>query len=303
MADEYYTELNLQVILAENASKVISENGERYSGALEDMQIDEEISLFHNPNSKFSSRSSSLSNLSTVSITKFKEDLIVNPEIGSNKLLQEKAEYEIDYFQPCLCEPTLKLTNNLNIYPLEDISLDFSKKSKSMNIRHQEPLINLMDARPLKEERIAFNPINSDSPLLQNNCPTKGRKLVKKKRKHYRKSVYHVIMLLNIWIKFRENKKINSKSKLKKFTSKEASKELGLNNKTMEYYRLQLNKAVTLGNEIKILEYLDKSFGLLNDKVMQLINAKTPEELEALKGKYKSQAVRLKFMNLINAYS
>lgn len=125
----------------------------------------------------------------------------------------------------------------------------------------------------------------------------------KEKRKDYGKDLSLVIMLLKIWVDFRKNKKSNSEGRTKKFTAEEASLELGLQNKTMEYYRLELNKAVALGKAIDISLFLNKSFGELHSEVTSIIKRMKDKEAKAFKSKFKDPQVKRAFLNLLNDFS
>lgn len=122
-------------------------------------------------------------------------------------------------------------------------------------------------------------------------------------KRDYGKNVALVILLLKIWIEFRNNKKENNRKKLKKFTAQEASTELGFQNKTMEYYRLQLNKAVALGTKIDITLYLNKTFGELNSEVERIMESMSENESKDLKAKCKEPKNKKALLKLLYDYA
>ena len=138
--------------------------------------------------------------------------------------------------------------------------------------------------------------------IVKKIAKIKDKNVKGKIKKDYKRSLRTVVSLLLKWIRAKERKCLRN-GRLRKNNATIAAIEENLQKKTMDYYRLQLNKAITLGEEeIPLNLYIDQSFGILSKLVNFHIMKKSDEEKRSLKSKYRSKEVLNKFNEFLERY-
>jgi len=147
------------------------------------------------------------------------------------------------------------------------------------------------------------NTINENKEPKASNKIKKERKKQKRSKKdaRVRRNAYGTTLLeaIKSLYRLKEAKKAtykNHRGKIKKFDTTRAAKELNLQKKTMDYYRLQFNKAIALGESLIVLDfYLKQSFGILSKKVNEILKQKSKEELHIHRKICKNNDTKKKF--------
>ena len=126
-----------------------------------------------------------------------------------------------------------------------------------------------------------------------------------KKKNQYNKTLLQVFSLLKEWYNYwGKSKMINGKLTSRDMKADEAAEKVGISKKTLDYYQLELKKALFCNEKINLYSFLSKSFGDLSKEIHNELPKmeKYSEEYKNMKKVLRTKEIQKKLFNLIMSF-